>query len=677
MKRTSILARLNAVFNSIAALVLLIATLFAFTSYQIQSVSDKTLTLDFPLEAAAETMSVAHKSMQSNVAEYLLGDYSQKAKYRDNLDKLKQSQQHIINQQLLSSDQQVALYEQITQLTQSINTRYIEQIFDRYNPSYEQAAKNIADTLITRVGIPLEAIIDSRAQDEIRGANLSSDENELRNDDIPAIQYYLQLVDEAGDMYNALSRYLLNDISSKQDFERNAENFKQWFELLKPLEQDPDEIKDLQVIEHHFNTLIKDGHRLFELYDPGKYTQAMYTFTDMKQNELAQIEALLLKLTLSAQKQVSEQLAQLSFINKLSSFLLITLSVIAIVILISMKYFARKTIYHPIATLADAVEQLRQGKRDIDLQHNNDELGDVFNNVAQLQQDLQQLDILQEQQKLHKHHLEQERDKLQAALSDLELAKDKLVTNEKMASLGALVAGVSHEINTPIGIAVTMSSTFDNNMRRFLEQAKNGDATLEDLVEFETESLEGLAIMQRALNQAAELIHSFKQVAIDQSSEVKRQFNLHEVLSEVFHTLQHQIKNTQYSVKLDCDQSITLNSYPGPLGQVITNLFNNAIIHGFDGRDQGLIALTVSQKNAHTVHIDFRDNGNGIAKDNLNKIFDPFFTTKLGKGSSGLGMNIAYNIVNSVLGGDVSIHSSQADEDHGTLFTIIIPIEAP
>lgn len=241
-----------------------------------------------------------------------------------------------------------------------------------------------------------------------------------------------------------------------------------------------------------------------------------------------------------------------------------------------------------------------------------------------------------------------------------------------MASLGALVAGIAHEINTPIGIAVTMSSTFDARIREFVYQAKTGQLNLSDLETFEQESLEGLSIMQRALNRAAELIHSFKQVAIDQSSEKRREFLLNEMLNEVFNTLKHQIKRSTYNISINCPPEIMLDSFPGPFGQVITNLFNNAILHGFDGAKTGEIAVTVSKEEHNKIKIKFSDNGIGIPAANIDKIFDPFFTTKLGQGGSGLGMNIVYNIVNTILGGDISVSSR-----HGTTFSIIIPVIAP
>ncbi|NKF49810.1 HAMP domain-containing histidine kinase [Shewanella sp. WXL01] len=676
-KRTSILKRLNRVFYFIMILVIVNTAVFSFTSYQIQSISSSTIQYDFPLEAASAKMISAHKSMQSNAAEYLLGDYQQKAIYRDNIERLNQAQQFILDNELLQNPQQVELFNQISELSQAINQIYIEQIFSQYNPGDESAAENIAINLLNTVAIPLETLIESRANDEIEGAMTSSDENELRNDDIPAISYYLRMVDKVGDMQNGLSRYLLNDPHAKTSFEQDSKEFLQWFELVSPLEQDADEQQDLAIIRHHYQTLVDDGNRLFQLYNPLQYQNAIQTFKQMEQQQLSQIENLLGQLSQNSQDEVIDQLASLSYINNLTFGLIATMTLFAIIVLFSIQRHARITIYKPIRALAHAVDRLRQGERNIELKHNNDELGDVFVNVAHFQQDLQALDDLREQEKAYKQQLESERDKLKIALEDLNLAKDKLVTNEKMASLGALVAGVSHEINTPIGIAVTISSTFESRIKEFMTKANSGEVTMEDLEQFEAESLEGLEIMLRSLNKAAELIHSFKRVAIDQSSEVRREFNLFEVINEVLNTVKHQIKTKQYVVNLNGDQDVLIDSYPGPLGQVITNLFNNAVLHGFDGSDSGEINISISKTCSKWVQIIFADNGKGIPKDHVAKVFDPFFTTKMGKGGSGLGMNIVYNIVSGMLGGEISLSSSQDADTHGTQFTINIPLQAP
>lgn len=672
MARKSILTRLNKVFISITLLVILIASIFAYTSQKMLATSDAILHSDLPLEISVESMNSTLKAMQTNAALYLLGYKNQKIKYQENFNALKAIQKQVTTKKLLSSSEQIIAFNRISKLSDTLNQQYLTLIFNTYHPENEQTAKYIASNLLTNTAKPLEAIIDIRAKDEIKGSQESSDENELRYDDIPAIQYYLQMVDEAGDMQSALSSYLLDDQNAKQEFEDNAVEFIKWLTLLEPLEQDEDEINDINHIKQLFKNLVDEGHHIFNLYDPNTLSTATNAFHDMKSSQIVDIEQQMAALIKATSNQVIYQLEDLRETNINSIILLAIFAAMTILLLISLSFYAKKTIYQPIVHLAQSVDALRLGERNIQFKHNDDELGDVFTNVAKFQGDLRQLDTLQQNESMYKQQLELERDKLQEAIETLQLAQRKLITSEKMASLGALVAGIAHEINTPIGIAVTMSSTFDARIREFVYQAKTGQLNLSDLETFEQESLEGLSIMQRALNRAAELIHSFKQVAIDQSSEKRREFLLNEMLNEVFNTLKHQIKRSTYNISINCPPEIMLDSFPGPFGQVITNLFNNAILHGFDGAKTGEIAVTVSKEEHNKIKIKFSDNGIGIPAANIDKIFDPFFTTKLGQGGSGLGMNIVYNIVNTILGGDISVSSR-----HGTTFSIIIPVIAP
>jgi len=163
-------------------------------------------------------------------------------------------------------------------------------------------------------------------------------------------------------------------------------------------------------------------------------------------------------------------------------------------------------------------------------------------------------------------------------------------------------------------------------------------------------------------------------VAVDQTSSQQRRFDLKEVCEEVIATLRPRIKHTLFQMNVDIDEGIILESYPGPLGQVISNLFNNALLHAFDGRDKGVMSVSARLTEEDHVLIIFSDDGKGMPDTHLKKIFDPFFTTKMGAGGSGLGMNLVYNIVTSILGGTIEISSQQ---DAGTEIKMVIPFLAP
>jgi signal transduction histidine kinase len=185
---------------------------------------------------------------------------------------------------------------------------------------------------------------------------------------------------------------------------------------------------------------------------------------------------------------------------------------------------------------------------------------------------------------------------------------------------------------------------------------------------------EGADLTLRSLQRAVALISSFKQVAVDQASERRRSFDLAQVLTEVIDTLKPQLKRASAGLELQLHEGIAMESYPGPLGQVIINLFTNALAHGFEGRASGLITVSTRRLGGNRVQIRVSDDGAGIAPEHLGQIFDPFFTTKLGRGGSGLGLSVSHRIVTKVLGGQISIHSRPGQ---GARFELNLPTSAP
>jgi signal transduction histidine kinase len=270
---------------------------------------------------------------------------------------------------------------------------------------------------------------------------------------------------------------------------------------------------------------------------------------------------------------------------------------------------------------------------------------------------------------------------LQHALADLgkvienlEQAQDELIRSEKLASLGAMVAGVAHELNTPIGNGLMVASHLVECNKNLSEAMKSG-LKRSALDEFLAGSQSAGDLLVRNLTKAAELVASFKQVAVDQTSSQRRHFDLAEMVEEVVTTLGPTIRKTPYAVNTRIAKGIVLDSYPGPLGQVLTNLINNAILHGFDGCASGQISIEADAPgDAERVVLKITDNGRGIAPDVLPRIFDPFFTTKLGQGGSGLGLNIAHNMVSGILDGRISADSVQGK---GTCFTLALALTAP
>lgn len=262
---------------------------------------------------------------------------------------------------------------------------------------------------------------------------------------------------------------------------------------------------------------------------------------------------------------------------------------------------------------------------------------------------------------------------LNRTIDDLKWAQDSLIRSEKMAGLGALVAGVAHELNTPVGNALTVATTLQDHTRAITQEFQTGlrRASLDD---FLTETRVAGDLIVRNLNRAADLVTSFKHVAVDQTSEIRRDFDLRTTLEEIVATLSPMLKKTPYRLVLDIPAGIVLNSYPGALGQIIANLVNNSVLHAFAGRDHGLMTLSAGLPDNQHIQLTFNDDGNGMPPETLKRIFDPFFTTRLGQGGSGLGMSIVHNLVCNLLGGSIEVASSR---EQGARFTIQIPLNIP
>ncbi|MCP4338165.1 MAG: HAMP domain-containing histidine kinase [Desulfobulbaceae bacterium] len=244
-----------------------------------------------------------------------------------------------------------------------------------------------------------------------------------------------------------------------------------------------------------------------------------------------------------------------------------------------------------------------------------------------------------------------------------------LVRAETMSTLSDMVAGVAHEVNTPIGVSVTAASYLATETTELSTAFKEDALTRSALEDYLGTAHESTTIILSNLERAAKLIKSFKQVAADQASEAKSHFNLKEYIKSVLLTLRPELKKTALTVTVHCPDDIQINSYPGALSQVITNLVVNSKIHAFDQNEAGSLTFDI-EKSGDNIHILYSDNGKGISEQHQDDVFAPFFTTRRGKGSSGLGLHITQNLVHTVLKGTITVSSKL---NKGTQFTLIIP----
>jgi len=271
-----------------------------------------------------------------------------------------------------------------------------------------------------------------------------------------------------------------------------------------------------------------------------------------------------------------------------------------------------------------------------------------------------------------KNNVEEARNDLSRVVATLKQAQTNLQTSEKMASLGALVAGVAHELNTPIGNSLLTASALGDLVRDFERRLKQDGGLKRSALEAHmNDAHKACDIMIKSLTRAADLITSFKQVAVDQASGQRRRFRLDEVLHDTLATYAAQLRRAGCTVTVDVPADLVFDSYPGSLSQVLSNLIGNALLHGFDGRESGTLEICARREGSDLVMLQMKDNGIGMTDVVLHKIFDPFFTTKMGQGGSGLGMNIVYNIVTGVLKGSIRVESVPAE---GTCVTLVLPL---
>jgi signal transduction histidine kinase len=262
------------------------------------------------------------------------------------------------------------------------------------------------------------------------------------------------------------------------------------------------------------------------------------------------------------------------------------------------------------------------------------------------------------------------------ALQRLQLAQAELVEAEKMASLGQLVAGVAHEINTPVGIAYTASSHLGDRTRGLREQLAGGGLRRSDFEDYLHTAEEAARLVGGNLERAAELIRSFKQVSVDRSSDGRREFRLDEVVQAIVESLSPGWKRRPLELAVQCPVGVVMDSFPGALGQVLTNLVQNALLHAYAAEDRGQLRIAVAPVDADTLELRVEDDGIGIAEAHGERVFEPFFTTRRGQGGSGLGLHIVYNLVSQKLGGTIRVECP-GPSGRGCAFVLRLPRHAP
>lgn len=377
------------------------------------------------------------------------------------------------------------------------------------------------------------------------------------------------------------------------------------------------------------------------------------------------------------------------FINDFTQTLIIDIALLLLLGLVLFAFLAYKIknkINQTITTITDAIQEVSHSKNyshtikplpliEFDILAQN--INFLLNKTARqlnLQADKHEQLLLENKNlalkvKTRTDALKESNQELLTTLEKLHQFQGQLVETEKMASLGDMVAGVAHEINTPIGLGVTASSLLSDRLIEIKQGFENKTLKSSQLKNFLTQGEENIGIIYRNLERAAKLISSFKKVAVDQSSVDSSAFNVKELIEEVSITLKSKLSRLNIELIIDCPEKLIIESKPGALNQILLNLILNSIIHAFEERPKGTINITVFFLSGQ-IHLCYKDDGIGINKNIIAKVFEPFTTTKRGSGGSGLGLHLVYNIVTQALKGHIDLESSS---ELGTTFNITFP----
>jgi signal transduction histidine kinase len=406
-----------------------------------------------------------------------------------------------------------------------------------------------------------------------------------------------------------------------------------------------------------------------------------FAHTDIRdyQSGLFSAEHFQFTIPIRVDNEIVGYLYQYSIFSQLNKFQLQILAIFSatLIICLSLGVFiflrSQRILLAPLSQLVAATQVISQQK-DYSVrvaQQGEDEFSALsvsFNNMLDeieahnqrqqsVEEEIRQLNLSLENKVIERTtELEGANQYLQNTLRELEFSNNQLIEQEKMASLGSLVAGIAHEINTPVGIGVTAISHLSYLISNLNEKFINQQVTNTYMREFLANAEKGTEISLFNLGRAADVISNFKLIAVDQSSDQFRTVHLNTYLKEILLALHPQLKNLNHIITIHCDKDLQAYCRAGALVQIITNLVMNSIIHGFENMPVGKITITVEAQN-NTINLCYEDNGCGITKEAIKKLFEPFYTTKRGMGGSGLGTHIVYNLVTQSLNGHISVSS--------------------
>ncbi|MCL9780952.1 ATP-binding protein [Vibrio sp. S4M6] len=511
----------------------------------------------------------------------------------------------------------------------------------------------------------------------------------LERQQLPEITKFSELIINLTDVHNQLTYLLISTISEPDEERVYVEGksiIRQILSIEEKLEQ---ELVKNEGLFHDNKEIYKRIYDDFILYKIAVFGAIELSTVNAKlaEKELNNANKFMYDLVRTSQSLVKHSWQSLTGQyhdasgSSHDSGLISGISIMTIALMILSAMYFSKRLTRDLININDSLIQLSRGNENITLPENSPPyLQDSIQAVKTFQQMLisqqiqkAELKSLNDELTKHKANLEQtvqERtDEVKKSYEKLKEAETSLIESQKLAALGALVSGISHEINTPIGISLTAATHLIEETQQIVNQNEKGTVHQQDFDNFTEDTIEISNIIISNIERASELIKSFKGVAVDQTSEKMRTIEVKKYIDDIVLSLRPQLKKTNHEIRILCSATITANTIPGALSQILTNLIMNSVTHGFENIDKGTIEISVITRE-NDVEIEYKDNGIGMNDEHQKKIFEPFFTTKHGKGGSGLGMHIVYDLATKTLQGSISCRSTLGE---GTVFTLTFP----
>jgi signal transduction histidine kinase len=455
--------------------------------------------------------------------------------------------------------------------------------------------------------------------------------------------------------------YLSVATNSAEDARRNTETIEKTIPVMTDLADNDLQRLALQRLKTR-TVALREGL--------AKLSEQLASRTDLLRNTIdaSQADTIAAIDGLSVKMRQREQKAQATFDRTLSNIAhrVLSIALLFLAVIITAGVIIALSIRLPLQQIMTSMRAIRSG--DYDRQVPGTDAKDEVGAMARAVEVFRENAIAKREAE---DGLRASKEKAESALLELNAAQQNLIDAERLAALGGLVAGVAHEVNNPIGISLTVASSFARRTDQFEAEMKSG-MTLRrsQLEEFVRNSRDASQQLVGNLHRAAELIQSFKQVAVDRSHAERRQFSLSEATDQIIASLRPVLKRSPITLSVDVPEGLVVDGFPGSYGQILTNLFLNAANHAFPDGRSGAISISAKPRGNDDIEIIFADNGAGMTPDVQRQAFDPFFTTRRNDGGTGLGLHIVYNLVTQQLGGRMMLESRLGQ---GTTFRIIMP----